>query len=59
MRLPPPDPNEDLTGTPPPGLELSEPHMWFLQGPPDDEAQRLASVILGYRPRALLVFDTR
>jgi len=58
MELPPPDPNEDLTGTPP-SLELSEPLTWFLQGPPDDEAERLASVILGHRPGALLVFDTR
>ena len=58
MQLPPPDPNEDLTGVPP-GLELSEPVMWFLQGPPDDQAERLASVILRYRPGALLVNDTR
>jgi hypothetical protein len=58
MQLPPPDPNEDLAGTPP-TLELSEPVMWFLEGAPDGEAEQLASVILRYRPGALLVFDTR
>ena len=58
MQLPPPDPNEDLAATPP-GLELSQPTMCFLQGPPDDAAERLASLILEHRPGALLVFDPR
>ena len=55
-QLPPPDPNESVEA---PGLELSEPTMWFPNGPPTAEAERLASLILEHRPGALLVFDTR
>ena len=57
-QLPPPDPNEDLGATPP-GLELQAPTMCFPLGQPSERAERLANVILEYRPGALLVFDTR
>jgi hypothetical protein len=57
-QLPPPDPYE-RDGAVLPALELAEPAMWFPLGPPSEEAQRLASTILEYRPGALLVFDTR
>jgi hypothetical protein len=56
MKLPPPDPNEQLAG--PPGLELSEPLMCFPLGPPSAAAERTAGAILAYRPGALFVFDT-
>jgi hypothetical protein len=56
-KLPPPDPNE-VAGDPP-GLELAEPTMWFANGAPAPEAERLAKRILEHRPGALLVFDTR
>jgi hypothetical protein len=57
-QLPPPDPNE-AAGSDPPPLELAEPTMWFPQGPPTADAQRLAQLVLEHRPGALLVFDTR
>ena len=56
-KLPPPDPNESLSGLP--GLELSEPLMCFPLGPPSDTADRIAGTILAFRPGALFVFDTR
>ena len=55
--LPPPDPNEAAGEAL--GLELAEPTMWFPNGPPAPEAERLAKLILEHRPGALLVFDTR
>jgi hypothetical protein len=57
MDLPPPDPNE-VAGEAP-GLELAEPTMWFPNGAPTAEEQRLAKRILEHRPGALLVFATR
>ena len=57
-QLPPPDPNE-AAGADPPALELAKPTVWFPNGPPTREAQRLAQLILEHRPGALLVFDTR
>jgi hypothetical protein len=57
-RLPPPDPNEDGSATPP-GLKLADPTMCFPLGPPSASAERLAGAILEYRPGALFVFDTR
>jgi hypothetical protein len=51
-RLPPPDPNEYQE---PEGLELSEPAVIFLGGPPSPEADRLSSAILDWRPGALVV----
>ena len=56
-QLPPPDPNErDVEA---PDLELAEPTIWFRNGPPPPDEQRLAQLILEHRPGALLVFDTR
>lgn len=52
MQLPPPDPNETFE---PAGLELSEPAVVFLTGPPSAEEDRLASAILDRRPGALVV----
>jgi hypothetical protein len=56
-KLPPPDPNEGLSG--PPGLELTEPLICFALGPLSDTTERIAGAILAYRPGALFVFDTR
>jgi hypothetical protein len=58
VRLPPPDPNEDVGATPP-GLQLADPTMCFPLGPPTPGAEQLAGIILEYRPGALFVFDTR
>jgi hypothetical protein len=57
-KLPPPDPNEGAA-LDPPDLELADPTVWFPNGPPTPEAERLAEHILEHRPGALLVFDTR
>jgi hypothetical protein len=57
-KLPPPDPNEGLTATPP-GLDLAAPTVCFPLGSPSPAAARLAGIILEYRPGALFVFDTR
>jgi hypothetical protein len=57
LPLPPPDPHEDLSGQPA-GMELAEPLMCFPLGPPAAAAERLAGVILEYRPGALFVFAT-
>jgi hypothetical protein len=57
-QLPPPDPHEGA-GVEAPGLELAEPTMWFPNGAPTPEAERLAKLVLEHRPGALLVFDTR
>jgi len=51
-QLPPPDPNEAFEPT---GLELSEPAVLFLTGPPSPEEDRVASAILDRRPGALVV----
>jgi hypothetical protein len=58
LPLPPPDPNEH-DGSLLPGLELAEPAIWFPLGSPSPDDERLAGVILQYRPGALLVYDTR
>jgi hypothetical protein len=54
--LPPPDPHERTEVL---DVELAEPAVWFPNGPPTPEAQRLAQLILVHRPGALLVFGTR
>jgi hypothetical protein len=51
-RLPPPDPNEFHE---PQGLELDAPAAIFLTGPPSPAADRLSSVVLDWRPGALVV----
>jgi hypothetical protein len=57
-QLPPRDPHEsaEALGL---DLELAEPTVWFANGPPTPEAQRLAQLMLERRPGALLVYDTR
>jgi hypothetical protein len=57
-QIPPPDPNEAVDSDAPP-LELAQPTMWFTNGSPTPEQQRLAQLVLEHRPGALLVFDTR
>jgi hypothetical protein len=54
-QLPPRDPHEGAEGL---DLELAEPTVWFPNGPPTPDAQRLAQLILVHRPGALLVFGT-
>ena len=51
-QLPPPDPNEAFE---PSDLELNEPAVFFLTGPPTPEENRLAAAILDRRPGALVV----
>ena len=55
-QLPPRDPHEDVEVL---DIELAEPTVWFPNGPPTPEAQRLAQLLLEHRPGALLVYDTR